>query len=233
MDPRTALAGLEQTMANMRQIAEAISVTDAEEIEGADESGAVTAVVGRDSRVKSITVTPRWQQLVEPDQLAGAIRTAVGRAVCGVYGIDPDADQEPEVGLDERMADAPVTEQDRQEAERRVSEQRARLEADSHRDIDQLMEQFEQIADKLERVTQDLPEDAPDAELFSENRRVSMVFAAGGILTDVNVDLHWVKSQSGNVVTENLTSILEQASDLAPGLDVESILAEARDLSGN
>lgn len=233
MDPRAALAGLEQTMANMRQMAETLSVTEADETQGADESGAVTAVVGRDSRVKSITVIPQWQKSLEPDQLAGAVRTAVGRAVCGVYGIDPDADQEPEVGLDERMVDAPVTEEDREEAARRVFEQKDRLEADSHRDIDQLMEEFERVTERLERITQELPEDVPDTEVFSENRRVSMVFATGGLLTEVTFDQHWVKSQSGNVVTENLAHILEQASELAPGIDVESILAQAKNLSGN
>lgn len=241
-----SLHQLEQLVANVEAMTTMFSL-DNEQGEASDPTGAVTAVVGQDSRIRSLSVLPQWQKVVDSAGLAAAVQGAVGRAVCAVYGIEPaeeGANQperdatEPDAERDATVPDADITAEHRARSQQMVDDQLSKLEQAPHRDKGEMIAELRGLADTAEGIARewqaaaDQDEEAAGVELFSRNRRVSMTFAPGGIMTGVDFDQNWLAGKSGNVVTENLTEILEQATELSPGLDVGAVMEQARQMSG-
>lgn len=240
-----SLHQLEQLVANVEAMTKMFSL-DNEQGEASDPTGAVTAVVGQDSRIRSLSVLPQWQKEVDSDGLAAAVQGAVGRAVCAVYGIEPAeegaaaesaAEQSPaEAARDTMLSDADITIEHRARPQQMVDEQLTKLEQASQRDQGEMIAELRGLADTAEGIARDWQAveqgETAGVELFSENRRVSMTFAPGGIMTGVNFDQNWLTGKSGNVVTENLREILDQAAELSSDLDIGAVMEQARQMSG-
>lgn len=204
-----AEAMLAKSIAAMNSIGSLFEFSE-EPVEGTDEQKVVTATVEPSMQLLSLRVLPKWQEKIEPEQLNLAVRMAIGNATCKVMGFDPAGDRRPPVPPDPE--DIEVTAADREEARQRVQSGMKRFDGIESADRSELWERFDSTMDRAKAMDTTVQQNPGEKQYFNESRRASMTYAQG-MPVEVEFDLNWLRSRSGNAVTEALMQIIDQARE--------------------
>lgn len=205
-DPEAMLA---QSIAAMNSVGSLFDFSS-EPVEGTDEQKVVTATVEPSMQLLSLRVLPKWQDKIEPEQLNLAVRMAIGNATCKVMGFDPAGDKRPPVAAD--PADIEVTAADREQARQRIEGGMSMFDGVENADRGELWERFHSTMDRAKAIDPQVHQNPGEKQYFNESRRASMTYAQG-LPVEVDFDLNWVRSRSGNAITEALMEIIDQARE--------------------
>lgn len=220
LDLESLQADLEQLTADMNQVA-SLFVPPTGEVTETDDLQVVTATVSPGLVVKAITVESRWDQKVTPEELVWRLNATLGRAMVRSMGFDPEL-VPPDVVLDEEVAPAPVTDADRAEAGRTLQAAEERMAAEAFRvrrdpyeagqRVEGLLARIDgqlRAAEAAERAAAEQEEPEEPERLYSANRMVSAV-AMEGTVTEIEINLGWLRGKSGAVVSQCLAEVVEQ-----------------------
>lgn len=205
-DPEAMLA---QSIAAMNSVGSLFDFAS-EPVEGTDEKKVVTATVEPSMQLLSVRVQPKWQEKIEPEHLNLAVRMAIGNATCKVMGFDPAGDKPAPVAPDPEHIE--VTAADREQARQRIENGMKRFEGVENADHGELWEKFHSTMDQAKAIDPEPSRNPGEKQYFNESRRASMTYAEG-LPVEVDFDLNWLRSRSGNAITEALTQIIDQARE--------------------
>lgn len=211
------LEGLTRQFLAMRQGGDEATVVDV--------SGQVQASVSLSGRLERVVVSPRWQDRVDDEDLAGIVLETISRAQFGAMELPDDealaavSDADVEAGVEEALARAteqllrPRSEEERQARIDALPALFASMDADLAR-MDRALDRLEGSldADAVEDIE-------PEGDEFRSENSMVTVIAKDGFVVDVAIHANWLRGKSGIAVTECLDQIIEQINDQQPAGD--------------